>query len=472
MPEALSRLLCRAALRPSETVAVAADGAMLTAAALVRHVAAVAVRLPSGAIVGMLAEDGPDAMIAVLACRAAGATLVPLPLFFSEAQLGHIVADAGISLVLASAPQAGRAAGLGRPVSVIDGEADATISDRGGRIVAYTSGTTGRPKGVVLEATAVDAKATTLVAAVGAGPRDRHLSLLPMSLLLELVCAVHVVLVADATVLLAPRPAPGTTPDMASLLAAAAAARPTVSVLVPSLLQGLVEALEAAGRRAPESLRFIAVGGAPVAVGLAERAWRVGLPVHEGYGLTECCSVVALNRPGGRVAGTVGHPLSGTAVTIEEGEIVVEDPSVMTGYLHGAPAPRRWPTGDLGRIDDEGRLVVEGRRDDVIVTTQGRNLAPAWPEGLLLADPVIAHCVVAADGSYPCDLVEPVRDAGAAQAQAATLERWRELPDYARPLRVAFVAPGTFRSSGWLRPDGSIDRRAVAHHLRSGESRP
>ena len=63
----------------------------------------------------------------------------------------------------------------------------------------------------------------------------------------------------------------------------------------------------------------------------------LGIPVHEGYGLTECCSVVAVNRPGRRKAGTAGEPLPGLDVAIDDGEVVVRGPTVMAGYLHGAP---------------------------------------------------------------------------------------------------------------------------------------
>ena len=73
--------------------------------------------------------------------------------------------------------------------------------------------------------------------------------------------------------------------------------------------------------------------------------------MHEGYGLTECCSVVAVNRPGRRKAGTVGEPLPGLDVRIEDGEVVVDGPTVMDGYLHAGRAEQPWRTGDLGSLD-------------------------------------------------------------------------------------------------------------------------
>ena len=464
MPSALDRLLARARRDPCDVVAVAWDGTQHDASGLAGRITALAAMLGSQAsVVGVLAEDGPDWMVAVLAVRALGATLVPLPLFFSEEQCAHVIADAGVTVIAASPSQVLRATRWGRPVAVIeDRPCDiGGLADRGGRLIAYTSGTTGRPRGVVIEAAAVDAKAFTLGVACSAGPDDLHLSVLPVSLLLEMLCAIHVVLIAGGGVRFAPRGPSGWSGD---LPAAAEAAAPTVTVLVPALLAAWTGALEATGRRAPATLRLVAVGGAPVAQGLAERAWKVGLAVHEGYGLTECCSVVALNRPGERRAGTVGRPLPGVAVAIEDGEIVIDDPSLMAGYLGAAPAPARWHSGDLGYLDEGGRLVVTGRRDDVIVTALGRNVSPGWPEGLLLAAPRIAHCAVLEGGDYPRAVIEaavPEREPAERLAAAC----WAELPDYARPRDIAVVPPGCFMRSGWLRPDGSVDRCAVAAAL-------
>jgi len=138
--------------------------------------------------------------------------------------------------------------------------------------------------------------------------------------------------------------------------------------------------------RAPESLRFVAVGGAPAPEALVEAAWALGIPVFEGYGLSECCSVVALNRPGARKNGSVGRALPGLKMSIDQQEIIVEGPSVMDGYLGGTDAGRVWRTGDLGAIDADGYLTVHGRKDNLLVTAAGRNVSPEWIETLLLSD--------------------------------------------------------------------------------------
>ena len=93
-----------------------------------------------------------------------------------------------------------------------------------------------------------------------------------------------------------------------------------------------------------------------------------------------------------------GQPLPGLEVAIEDGEIVVQGPTVMDGYLHGEAAPRRWRTGDAGSLDADGFLTVYGRLDNLIVTPYGRNLSPEWIETMLLGDPRIGACVLCQAG--------------------------------------------------------------------------
>ncbi len=122
----------------------------------------------------------------------------------------------------------------------------------------------------------------------------------------------------------------------------------TTAILLPQLLQALVGAGEAGAVRFTR-LRFLAVGGAPVAPRLLERARTLCLPVFEGYGLSECASVVALNGPGAERAGSVGRPLPHARVRIAaDGEILVAG-ALFSGYLGDAPfAEDYWPTGASG----------------------------------------------------------------------------------------------------------------------------
>ena len=219
-------------------------------------------------------------------------------------------------------------------------------------------------------------------------------------------------------------------------------------MLVPELLAAWVKELQARGNRAPASLRFIAVGGAPIPQRLATAAWQHGLPVYEGYGLSECSSVVSVNRPDARRSGTVGRPLSGVAVAIDAGEIVVNGPTVMNGYVGEPGISGSWHTGDLGHFDADGFLVVTGRMDNVIVTAAGRNINPEWVEDIIAADSRVRRCVVVAHEKELVALIIPTDPSVCSDAPAMHslgTSAARELPDYAKPRRYLAMSDQEFR---------------------------
>jgi long-subunit acyl-CoA synthetase (AMP-forming) len=464
------------ARRRPDRIAVRDAAGALTRAGLLAEAGRLAARLPATArTLGFLMPNGREWAVAQLAAVAAGRVVVPLPTFFSPEQLAHVGRDAGIDLVLTTATAPAPDGVPSLPVT-LTGEAGPPPDLRPGfGTVVYTSGSTGRPKGVRHASGQLAWSAAALAAAIAAGEDDSYLSVLPLPLLLETICALVLPALVGGSVTFdaaladaVGRGAP------AGLAAAFARHRPTTGVLVPDLLRLWVAELAAAGRRAPDSLRFVAVGGAAVPPQVAEAAWRLGIPAHEGYGLTECCSVVAVNRPGRRVAGTVGEPLAGLSVTIVDGEIVVDGPSVTDGYLGAAPAPapapsrRSWATGDLGAFDAAGRLTVSGRRDALVVTALGRNVSPEWVEAALLDDPGIAAAAVAAAGAGLAALIVPTAaaaagfaSAGDAAIAARVAGLVAALPAYARPARVRVVAPAEARAAGLLTDNGRIRRRAA-----------
>ena len=411
--------------------------------------------------VGLLMPRSGRAVVADLALAALGRTIVPLPDFFSAEQWRHIVADAGVGAVVTTSDLANRLTGL--PVPLVPADTAAVRVDlavgpplRSSRRIIYTSGTTGRPKGVVLEESAMAASLNGLAKLAEATSDDVHLSVLPFSLLLEQLAGILLPLRLGARIHVVASPA--------EMPAAAEAVRPTTSILVPELLAGWVGFLRQSGRRAPASLRYVAVGGAPVGTALADAACAAGIPVHEGYGLSECCSVVAANRPGERRSGTAGRPLDGVAVSIDDGEIVVRGPTVMSGYLNGPPTHGVWRTGDLGEWDEEGNLVVLGRKDDVIVTPAGRNVHPEWIEPMLLADPQIRRAAVVA-GRAGVKAVLTVEDGSGvdwvSRAQALTAGA----PAYARPVEVALLSAAEAQRHALFTPDGRPRRRLIAQQM-------
>ena len=128
-----------------------------------------------------------------------------------------------------------------------------------------------------------------LAQATDAAKSDVYLSVLPLPLLLETICAICVPILVGASVEFDPALTAAVARGQPQGIATAFARhRPTTSVLVPELLGAWVGELAATRTRAPTGLRFVATGGAPVSATLAEKAWSLGIPLHEGYGLSEC----------------------------------------------------------------------------------------------------------------------------------------------------------------------------------------
>ncbi|MGE5516930.1 MAG: AMP-binding protein [Bacteroidota bacterium] len=457
MRNVLAAIRATAAATP-DRIAISDATGSLSYGALAEQISRLAAALvDTPAVVGLLMPRDRRHVAADLALASLGRTIVPLPDFFSPEQWLHMVADAGIGAIVTVPEWRERVAGLAVPVAIAaPSKMGRLLTAESSRRIIYTSGTTGRPKGVVLSETAMAASLAGLTAAAAATADDIHLSLLPFSLLLEQLAGLLLPLSLGARVHIAASP----------LEAGAVGA--TTSVVVPDLLAGWVRGLRAAGMRAPSSLRYVAVGGAPVGAVLAAAAWEAGLPAHEGYGLSECCSVVAVNRPGQRRAGTVGRPLDGIDVAIEDGEIVVRGPTVMDGYLGGAASGGVWRTGDLGRIDANGCLEVLGRKDDVVVTANGRNIHPEWIEPMLLADPSIRHCAVIA-GERGLKAVLVAADPALPTTAEYWLPRLAELtataPAYARPVEVAVLTAAYAQTHALFTLDGRPRRRRIAHLL-------
>ncbi|MGA8872013.1 MAG: long-chain fatty acid--CoA ligase [Candidatus Acidiferrales bacterium] len=152
-------------------------------------------------------------------------------------------------------------------------------------------------------------------------------------------------------------------------------------------------------------IRLLTAGGAPLAPELGEFFWSVGLPVFQGYGLTETSPVVSANTPAANKIGTVGQPIPNVEIRIaEDGEILVKGPCVMQGYYRKPDATREvltadgwFATGDIGRLDDEGYLTITDRKKELLKTAGGKFVAPAPIENMLKTSPYIGHAMVVGD---------------------------------------------------------------------------
>lgn len=458
MKQVFDALRHHAATRPTD-IAFEDDAGSVTWQCLASRVEHLARELDdSGAIVAIGLAGGIDYVVADLALSLCAKRQVPLPFFFSNAQNAHVLMDAGVGTVITNNPELFRAL---PHLKMVDAASipSVTLTMRpyigGAERVIYTSGSSGKPKGVVLGDRQLSASITALSNVIQADESDTHLSVLPLAQLLEQICGIFLPVVSGAKTVFrfeATKALFGAPID--PLVNAFEEVRPTTSLLAPAILSRWVDALE--DRRASDSLRFVAVGGASCAPSLIGKAIAAGIPVHEGYGLSECCAVVAMNRPGDNYPGTVGAPLEGVQVTLDAGEIVVSGPTIMSGYLNRAAAPDVWRTGDMGHFD-EGRLVIDGRKDALLVTGSGRNISPEWVEQRVNADPRIAGSALGlrqSDGALVLIVV------AAAPVDMARIEsHLTDLPLYARPEAVILADPS---EPGLLYPAGTPNRTVVS----------
>ena len=430
---------------------------------------------------GLDLDNGPTWALVDLAALVAGVCLVPIPPFFSPQQVRHCLKQADVQAVISDRPgrlaeRAGDAlAGPGGEIRVMHERATVCGAvGRGRRVpggiakVTYTSGTTGEPKGVMLGWDRIEPVVSSLALIAGVEERDRHLALSPLSVLLENIAGLYVPLWGGATAILPPLAETGLTGaagiDAMKMTGILGSRRATTAILSPQTLQGLVEAIEA-GAPAPGGLRFAAVGGAPLPRRLLERARGLGLPVYQGYGLSECASVATLNTPLQERPGSVGRPLPHLRLRVTgSGEILVAD-NLFSGYLGGASVDTEagwWHTGDLGYLDGDGFLYLTGRKRNVFITAFGRNVSPEWVESeLVLEDALLQAAVFGEARPWNLAIVVPTPGADPQSVTGALARANARLPDYARVSRWACADEPFTPGNGLLSGTGRVRRQAV-----------
>jgi long-subunit acyl-CoA synthetase (AMP-forming) len=423
-----------------------------------------------------LAGNGASWVIADLSLMQARTLHVPLPSWFTPEQIGHVLDDAGVEYVLTDQPQRFVKASDHLIVCGTAPRSQLTLLRRRGAAtwrvpadvskVTYTSGSTGAPKGVCLALPALENVARSVVSATALSA-GRHLCAMPLATLLENVAGVYAPILLEATCFVPSSRTIGVgygSIDLSALIATISRVAPHSLILPPELLRLLVSAV-GKGWQPPADLRFVAVGGATVSQSLLDEARTLGLPAYQGYGLSECASVVCLNTPEAARDGSVGKPLPHARVRVDQrGQIVVAG-AVMTGYLgEHARAPGEIETGDLGEIDSDGYVFVRGRLKNMFITSMGRNVSPEWVEAELTREASIAQAVVSGEGRpWPCALIYPASPTATPKdierAVSCANER---LPNYAQVRRWAALPQPLSFTGGTLTANGRPRRESIA----------
>jgi len=500
--------------------------------------------IAAGDHVAIVSRNSAAWATAAYATYGLGAVFVPM----YEAQRADdwefILRDCGAAVVLARTPELAaklremqpRLPAL-RHVVTIEGDEPAAAEPVAVRYpqpedvagLIYTSGTTGRPKGVMLTHRNLTSNVLATLACFPIGPEDRTVSFLPWAHVYGQVGELHILVAAGASTAF--------NTNIDQLLADLREVKPTILVAVPRVFNKLYAAvrdgiaargrviravfrrgLAAAIRRGRGErvglgdrmvawlagrlfarvrdqlggrLRYALSGSATLSREVAEFIDAIGIPVYEGYGLTETSPIVTLNRPGQRKLGSVGLPIDGVRVEIgPDDEIIVHGPNVMKGY-HGRPeenaraftADGGLHTGDLGYVDRDGYLFITGRIKEQFKLENGKYVMPSSLEEQLAMSPYIANVVlhganrphsvalVAIDGArvrawghergvaLGDSLIADPRVRALIEGEVARLSK--SFRSYERPRAVALIDAAFTIDNGLLTPTLKLKRREV-----------
>jgi long-chain acyl-CoA synthetase len=402
-----------------------------------------------GDTVVLMAQNHPDWGISAFGIVRTGAAVVPVDPSMDSVGLARILAESGARAVVWDEESATKHAGGAGSRVVFD--LHSLTSDEGAPAatpvdvkpsdiasVLFTSGTTGTPKGVRLTHANFTSLAAQLAPLFPLRPGDRVLSVLPLHHTFEFTCGLILPLSRGARVAYLP----AVNPD--NLSRGLALGRVTAMVGVPALWQLLERRILARARdRGPAavtamnlggdlnralgrtvgvdvgrllfgsvhdalggSVKYLISGGAALPKETQEHFAGWGLPLFEGYGLTEAGPVLTVTEPGKAQAGVVGRPIPGVELKIQEpdadgvGEVLARGPNIMAGYTDPSATARTltpdgWlKTGDLGKLDKKGRLSLSGRNDDVIIGPAGENIYPDDLEALIGTVPEVAELAI------------------------------------------------------------------------------
>ncbi len=322
-----------------------------------------------------------------LACVKLGVIFVPVNILYRERELAHIRTDAEPRMFLTADDELPMSDVDTRPVADLDGDTPAAI--------IYTSGTTGASKGAVLTHNNFMANAVNLTACWQITERDRFLLALPLFHIHALGNGLHTWLLSGCRMRLLERF------DQKTAAGEFLEFQPTLFFGVPTMYVRLLDTPPAVAREIGAKMRLFVSGSAPLPAQVLEQFRELfGHTILERYGMTETFMNLSNPYAGERRGGTVGFPLPGVSVRLEEGELLVRGPNIFAGYWRRPDATAAaftpdgyFRTGDLATVSPDGYYTLLGRRSELIISG-GFNIYPREIEELLLEQPGVSEAAV------------------------------------------------------------------------------
>jgi long-chain acyl-CoA synthetase len=496
----LASILAESALRHGERTALIAGSERVTYAELWKQACRYAARLnalgvQAGDRVGILLLNTPDFPRAYYGALALGAVVVPVHALLTPGEIAYILRDAGVKVLVSGGPllpnaRAGAAkAGVQVYEAVLpeDAPIDSIVIREGDddAVILYTSGTTGRPKGAVLTQSNIVLNASVCVSDLFyVVKEDVFLACLPLFHAFGQTVVMNAAFRAGASIVLMPRF------EGAAALDLMREEGVTVFAGVPTMYIALIEAAKEQAEL--PKLRVAVAGGSSLPLIVLETfERRFGVPIYEGYGLSETSPVASFNqRDFGRKPGTVGRGIWGVELDVvnaeiedrieplavgELGEIVIRGHCVFKGYLNNPQATRAaivdgwFRSGDLGTKDRDGFITIVDRKKDMILRG-GYNVYPREVEEVLMRHPAVKQVAVVGvphetHGEEVIAVI--VRSDEAAGITDETIIAWSQerLARYKYPRRIHFV------DALPLGPSGKVLKRELRDRLHQPQGR-
>ena len=514
--------------------------------------------LAAGCRVAVMLPNGVNWILCDQAVLGSGLVLVPLFSHDNAGNVEHVLRDSGAEVLVTDGPRFDVIAGIAslsalkrivligaapppdlpNAVALDDwiagghDPAPCAVSSGDLATLIYTSGTTGPAKGVALTHDNILANVIAVRKSFPMGADNLFLSFLPLSHIFERTAGYYLSMLLGAEVAFAR--------SVLQLREDMAAVKPTAMLAVPRVYDGIYEKLIASIESAPAfirrafallsdperaqeaggfevirsqllldllvgrrirrvfggRMRYALSGGAALSAKVARTFIMLGVPVYQGYGLTETSPVVAVNRQNDNVPGSIGPPIDGVEVKIgDNDELLTRSRYVMQGYWNLPEANAQaidadgwFHTGDQARMDDQGRLYISGRIKEIIVMSNGEKIPPVDMENALVTDAMFSQAMVYGEGrSYliallvlnPDELARCLRDNGAAGDDGAldreplkselmkrVSEKLAGFPSYAKVRRViALREPWTIENE-MLTPTMKLKRRPIVERHR------